>query len=52
MSVPLITEANTSPGESAHMAAELARAGLRVLQTLGTRVPAYGASEGGVLVPL
>lgn len=51
MTVALITEADANPDESAYIAAELSRAGLRALQTPGTRIPADGAGEAGVLVP-
>lgn len=51
MTVALITEADANPDESAYIAAELSRAGLRALQAPGTRIPADGAGEAGVLVP-
>jgi D-lactate dehydrogenase len=51
MTAALITEADANPSESAYIAAELSRAGVRAMQSPGTRIPAGDGGDVRILVP-
>ena len=51
MSAALITEADANPAESAYIAAELSRLGVKARQSPDSQIPADTASDVRVLVP-